>query len=136
MSAILRGDPLVPGRASGPVLALGEPLSLWGGVDPASGVIIEPRHPDHGRSLAGRILAMPAARGSSSSSSILAELLRGGVGPLAILLGERDEILVVGAVVAQELYGISCPVLLLEPSEYRLAAARQTLTIEADGTIA
>ncbi|MBA3234642.1 MAG: DUF126 domain-containing protein, partial [Chloroflexi bacterium] len=60
----------------------------------------------------------------------------GGVGPLAILLGERDEILVVGAVVAQELYGISCPVLLLEPPEYRLAAARPTLTIEADGTIA
>lgn len=135
MSTILRGDPLVPGRASGPVLALGEPLSLWGGVDPASGVIVEPRHPDHGASLAGRILAMPAARGSSSSSSILAELLRGGVGPLAILLGERDEILVVGAVVAQELYGVGCPVLLLDPADYRLAAARQTLTIEADGTI-
>ncbi len=136
MSAILRGDPLVPGRASGPVLALGEPLSLWGGVDPASGVIVEPRHPDHGASLAGRILAMPAARGSSSSSSILAELLRCGVGPLAILLGERDEILVVGAVVAHELYGASCPVLLLDPADYRLAAARQTLTIEPDGTIA
>ncbi len=136
MSATLRGDPLVPGRASGPVLALGEPLSLWGGVDPASGEIIEPRHPDHGRSLAGRILAMPAARGSSSSSSILAELLRAGAGPLAILLGERDEILVVGAVVAQELYGVACPVLLMDPADYRLAAARPTLTIEVDGTIA
>ena len=136
MKAVLRGTLLVPGRVTGPVLALGEPLSLWGGVDPATGTIVEPRHPDHGRSVAGRVLVMPAARGSSSSSSILAELLRGGVGPLAILLGERDEILVVGAVVAHELYGASCPVLLLDgPATYAAVAARSTVTIEEDGTI-
>jgi predicted aconitase with swiveling domain len=117
------------------VLALAEALSLWGGVDPATGSIVEPRHPDHGRSVAGHILAMPAARGSSSSSSILAELLRGGVGPLGIVLGEADEILVVGAVVALELYGASCPVVLLGPEEYRRAAGYRSMTIEIDGTI-
>jgi predicted aconitase with swiveling domain len=127
--------PLVPGRAAGPVLALVEPLSLWGGVDPATGLIVEPRHPDHGRSVAGRILAMPAVRGSSSSSSILAELLRGGIGPLGIVLGEPDEILVVGAVVARELYGVDCPVMLLGSEGYARVAAWTSMTIEADGTI-
>ena len=108
-------DPIAVGRrwwrdaASGPVLALAEPLSFWGGVDPTTGAIIEPRHPDVGRSVAGQVLAMPAVRGSSSSSSILAELLRLGVGPAAILLGERDEILVVGALAAAELYGVDLP---------------------------
>ena len=58
---------------------------------------------------------MPAARGSSSSSSILAELLRLGVGPSAIVLGEPDEILVVGSLAAGELYGAVCPVVLLDP---------------------
>lgn len=131
----LRATPLVPGSAAGPVLALAEPLSLWGGVDPASGLIVEPRHPDVGRSLAGQILVMPGARGSSSSSSILAELLRGGVGPRAIVLGEPDGILVVGAVVAQELYSVSCPVLLLEPPDYAQVARWSFATIDADGAI-
>ena len=118
MTAKLMATVLVPGRASGPVLALAHPLSLWGGVDPASGSIVEPSHPDHGNCIAGRILAMPASRGSSSSSSVLAELLRGGVGPLGIILGEPDEILVVGAIVARELYGTDCPVLLLDRDDY------------------
>ena len=126
---------LVPGRASGPVLALGEPLSLWGGVDPETGRIVEPSHPDHGRSIAGVVLAMPAARGSSSSSSILAELLRVGLGPRAIVLGERDEILVVGSVVARELYGVPCPVVLLDGDEYVRAAACDSLAIDLDGTV-
>ena len=127
--------PLVPGRAAGPVLALAEPLSLWGGVDAETGLIVEPRHPDVGRSVAGRILVMPAVRGSSSSSSVLAELLRGGVGPLAIVLGEPDEILVVGAVVAHELYGVACPVVLVAPDDYALVADLTTLTVESDGSI-
>jgi len=131
----LVATPLVPGRAEGPVLALAEPLSLWGGVDPTSGLIVEPRHPDHGRSVAGHILAMPAVRGSSSSSSVLAELLRAGVGPLGIVLGEPDEILVVGAVVAHELYGADCPVLLLGPEDYARAAGYTSMTIQPDGTI-
>lgn len=131
----LTAAPLVPGRAQGPVLAIAEPLSLWGGVDPASGVIVEPRHPDHGRSVAGHILVMPAARGSSSSSSVLAELLRGRVGPLGIVLGTTDEILVVGAVVARELYGVECPVVLLEPEDYARAAGCTSMTIDVDGTI-
>ena len=124
-----------PGRAAGPVLALAEPLSLWGGVDPVTGVIVEPRHPDVGQSVAGRILAMPAARGSSSSSSILAELLRLGVGPLAIVLGEPDEILVVGSLAAGELYGAVCPVVLLAPDSYEVAATLPSMAIEVDGTI-
>ncbi len=136
MTRDLVGTVLVPGRATGPVLALAEPLSFWGGVDPGTGRIIEARHPDHGRSVAGRILAMPAVRGSSSSSSILAELLRAGLGPRGILLGERDEILVVGAVVARELYGAECPVVLLAPTAYAAVATWASATIEADGTLA
>ncbi len=135
MSPRLAATTLVPGRAAGPVLALSEPLSLWGGVDPASGRIVETRHPDYGRSIAGYILAMPAVRGSSSSSSVLAELLRGGVGPLGIVLGEPDEILVVGSMVARELYDVDCPVLLLGPDDYARAASYASMTIDADGSV-
>jgi uncharacterized protein len=110
----VKGRVLADGSAEGMALVLDEPLSLWGGVDPASGAIIDPRHPQRGASIAGRVLVMPAVRGSSSSSSVLAETVRAGCAPVAVLLGERDLILAVGAAVADELYGQRVPVLLLE----------------------
>nr|PZN31261.1 MAG: aconitase subunit 2 [Actinomycetota bacterium] len=105
---------LVPGTARGPLPALAEPLSFWGGVDPATGEIVEPAHPQYRESVAGRVLVMPHGRGSSSSSSVLAELLRIGSGPAAIVLREPDSILVIGTLVARELYGTGCPVVVTD----------------------
>ena len=107
---------LVGGEAEGEVLTLGAPLSFWGGYDPEEGRIIDVHHPQHGESLAGKILAMTHGRGSSSSSAVLAEALRLGTGPAAIVLGEADPILVTGVLVARMLYGVSCPVLVAEIS--------------------
>lgn len=106
--------PLLAGDASGEILRLDEPLSFWGGVDPATGEIVEKGHPQYGESLAGRILAMPHGRGSSSASSVLAETLRKGHGPSAIVISEPDSILLAGALVAARLYGITCPVVVAE----------------------
>jgi predicted aconitase with swiveling domain len=102
---------LAPGTARAPALVLEEPLSLWGGLDTATGRVSEPRHPQHGAVLTGRIVVMPAARGSSSSASILAEAVRAGTAPAGIVLGEPDLILAIGAAVAQELYGIQLPII-------------------------
>lgn len=113
----MKGRALAPGQAEGRALVLLEPLSFWGGVDPASGEIIDARHPQRGECVVGRVLVMPAVRGSSSSSSILAEVVRAGCAPAAILLGEPDLILAVGAAVAEELYGVSVPVVLLARNE-------------------
>lgn len=103
---------LVPGRAEGPALILESPLSLWGGVDVARGLIVDPTHPQRGESLSGRIVSLPRGRGSSSSSSVLAELLRIGRGPAGLVLAEPDSILVVGSLVARYLYGSECPVVM------------------------
>ena len=104
---------LVPGTAEGRALVLDEPLSFWGGVDPETGDITDVRHPQHGASVTGRILVMPSGRGSSSSSSVLAESIRAGTAPAAIVLGEADPILALGAIVARELYGIVTPVVVV-----------------------
>jgi uncharacterized protein len=114
---------LVAGSAAGLVLALTEPLSFWGGVHEATGVITDTHHPQHGASIAGKILLMPSGRGSSSSSSVLAEVIRGGVGPAAIVLGVRDPIIALGAMVAEALYGRVVPVLVPDAEDYvRLAS--------------
>lgn len=101
---------LVSGRAHGEVVVLDEGLSFWGGYDPVTGRIIDRSHPQHGDTLAGKIVYMPHGRGSSSASSVLAEALRLGTGPAGIVLGEADQILVVGSLVAKLLYGVECPI--------------------------
>jgi predicted aconitase with swiveling domain len=108
---------LAAGVAEGAALRLDEPLSLWGGVDPGSGEIIDARHPQRGSSVSGRVLVMSSVRGSSSSSSVLAEMVRAGSAPAAILLGGPDLILAVGAAVAEELYAIRVPIVQLPEAE-------------------
>lgn len=98
------------GDVEGPALVLSQPLSFWGGIDVETGRIVERSHPDIGRLVTAQVLVMPGGRGSSSSSSILAESLRRGTGPLAIVLAVPDPILTVGALVAASLYGIPCPI--------------------------
>ena len=118
---------MITGRA----LVLTEPLSLWGGMDPASGELIDAHHPQRGANLAGRVVVMPAARGSSSSASVLAEAVRAGTAPVAILIGESDLILAIGSAVAEELYGQHVPVVVVTPEE--LAAIRDGEVIVLDG---
>lgn len=110
------GHVLAPGVGAGEALTLDAPLSFWGGTDRATGVIIDRHHPQHGIGIAGRVLIMDASRGSSSSSSVLAEQIRAGVAPAAILLGSRDAIIALGALAAAELYGIRMPVVLINRS--------------------
>ena len=98
------------GEATAPALVLADPLSFWGGVDVATGAIVDRAHPDAGRVIAGLILVMPGGRGSSSSASVLAEGIRRGTGPAGILLGRPDPILTIGAIVAHTLYGLYCPI--------------------------
>ena len=97
-------------------LVLSEPLSFWGGVDEKTGIIIDIHHPQHGQCITGRVLVMPGGRGSSSSTSVLAELIRNGAGPKEIVLDRPDPIIALGALVAEELYGIVVPVV-VRPNE-------------------
>jgi hypothetical protein len=124
----MSGRLIAPGRARAPALVLDEPLSLWGGLDPATGRVIELRHPQHGATVTGRVLVLPAARGSSSSASVLAEAVRAGTAPAAIVLGEPDLILALGAAVAEELYGVQIPILVLPAND--LAAIRDGATVD------
>lgn len=107
----------MPGRASGPVLRLGAPISFWGGVDPATGRITDPRHPQHDACIAGTVLLIPATVGSSSSSSVLLELIAQDRAPAALVLGAADAILCLGAIVAAAMGWRAPPVYELPASE-------------------
>lgn len=128
---VYEAETLNPGTAEGAALALAEPLSFWGGFDSATGRIIDRWHPQAGACLAGRILLLAAGRGSSSGSSVLAEAIRAGTAPAGLILLARDPILTVGAMVAQELYGIPCPVVLAAGADWPDLLAAPRLAIEA-----
>jgi len=125
---------LVDGTAQGPLLRLAEPISFWGGVDPATARLTDPRHPQHGVSIAGMVLALAATRGSSSSSAIMLELLARGIAPAALLLGEPDAILALGVLVGREMGYQAIPVLAI-PAIEQARLPTGMLRIAAGGTI-
>ena len=124
---------LVPVKANGEVLKLDEPLSFWGGVDPETGEIIDLRHPQGGMSVKGKVLMMPFGRGSSSGSSVIAEGIRSGSGPVGIIMMEADEIIALGSIVAEEIYGKAMPVIVVEKSEYETYSTGDQVAISEDG---
>ena len=71
--------------------------------------IIDRRHPQAGASVAGRMLMMPAGAARARAARRSPRRLRLGNGPAAILMLERDAIVIVGAMVAAELYGLRAP---------------------------
>jgi cis-L-3-hydroxyproline dehydratase len=124
---------ILPGAVTGPVLATDEPLSFWGGVDPATGRIIDVHHPLLGQCLTGRVLVMPSSRGSCTGSGVLLDLVLGGRGPAALVFREVEDVLTLGAVVAAEMFGAVLPVLRLSPEAFEALARAGEARIGAEG---
>lgn len=129
------GRVLVAGDGEGPLLRLTHPISFWGGVDPVRGEIVDPRHPQHGASIAGTVLVIPSAVGSSSSSAIMLELLREGRAPAAVVMGEADAILALGVVVARELGYDPIPVIEAAADAFAGLEDGVRLQVGADGHV-
>jgi uncharacterized protein len=130
---VIKGRTLARGVATGEVVVLEEPLSFWGGVDAREGIVVSEHHPQFGILLSKRVLVMPSGRGSSSSSSVLAEAIRLGTAPAGILLREVDPIIVLGAVVARELYGVELPVVALDEEDHRSLRQGDVVSVDATG---
>ncbi len=128
----LTGFTLLAGALTAPLISLAEPLSFWGGFDAATGLVTDRRHPDAGRCLTGAIVRMTAARGSSSGSSVLAEAIRRGTAPAGFLVRERDAILLLAALVAQDLYAKTCVIVQLDKQGYDALEGVTRVTISAD----
>lgn len=132
----IRGTPLVAGAAAGPVIPAREPLSLWGGLDPATGEIIDRRHPLSGIVVAGKVLSIPFGRGSCSASGVLLEAIAHNVAPAAIVVSTIDPIIGLGAILGEELLGLTVPVLLVREEERILLTNGLEVTIDEQGWIA
>lgn len=111
---------LIPGSTEGEILSSDVPLSFWGGVDPETGIVIDSHHPLVGKSVAGKILAIPSGRGSCTGSGVILQLILNDCAPLALIFGREEMILTIGVLVAQEMFGKSIPVLNVPMSALKL----------------
>lgn len=127
---------IAPGTAQGAVILSDPGLSFWGGVDAATGVVIDAHHPLHGQSLAGRVVLMPSSRGSCTGSGVLLELVLGGHAPAALIFREGEDVLTLGALIAGRLFGQPLPVLRLGADAFAQVAQAPQVQITTTHLIA
>lgn len=137
-TAVSEARSILAGSAEGPVIATTEALSFWGGVDPATGRVIDVHHPLHGTCLTGGVLFMPTSRGSCTGSGVLLDLILTGRAPSALVFCEAEDVLTLGALIAAEMFGKPLPVLRLDAENFaRFSKAVHVrideTAIEADG---
>ncbi len=96
----MQGRTICDGRAEGRALVSPVPIGFLGGVDPDSGVVLEPGHPLQGQSVAGRVLVFPTGKGSTVGSYTVLRLGRSGRGPVAMINAQSEAIVAVGAILA------------------------------------
>ena len=97
----LHGRTVVPGYAEGEALVTREPISGWGGIDPAQGRIIESRHELNGLCFTGKVLVFPSAKGSSGWSSFFQSTRLLGTAPVAMVVTSLSTKSALGAVVTR-----------------------------------
>ena len=95
----LLGRVVREGTAEGTALVSPEPIGFLGGVDPETGVVVEPGHPLEGECVTGRVLAFPTGKGSTVGSYTLYRMSSVGTAPAAILNTEAEAIVAVGAII-------------------------------------
>jgi predicted aconitase with swiveling domain len=122
---------VVPGIARGEVLVTSQPISFWGGVDPASGLINDPRHELFGQSVAGKVLVFPFGKGSSTGSLIMLELARVDKAPAAIVNVRTEPILATGPIVSNHFYDRQIPIISLDENSFRQLETGQIVTVNA-----
>lgn len=127
---------IMGGTAEGRVVATQEALSFWGGVDPATGRVIDVHHPLHGECLTGAVLMMPSSRGSCTGSGVLLDLALTGGAPAALIFCEAEDVLTLGALVAAEMFDRQLPVVRLRPDIFASLSQAKTIRIEASAVVA
>jgi len=132
---VIHARPIVAGAAEGEALVSADALSFWGGYDFTTGTIIDRNHSLAGVCAAGRILAVPFSKGSSTTTAVLLEAVRAGTAPAALLTTGVDSFFALASIAADVMYGKPFPVLALEPAEFARLETGMLLVIERDGTI-
>jgi predicted aconitase/predicted aconitase with swiveling domain len=113
------GKCLINGVATAELLWTDTPLNFWTGLDYTTGKIVDRRHPLHDETVANRIFALPASRGSYGGALAIYELLQNGCAPAGIVVAEDEETIIAGVIIAHLFLKKSIPVLKINPVRFQ-----------------
>ena len=130
-SEIGSGKSIIAGISEGFALVSSEPFSFWGDLDPETGKIINPSNNLFGESIKDKVFVFPRGRGSCATSAILLEAVRCSNAPCAIINVDVEPILALGAIVAQEVYGKTVPMLAVSEDVIRLICSGDYLLVNS-----
>jgi predicted aconitase with swiveling domain len=130
MATILKCRPLVAGHGRGEILSTHQSISFWGGVNPATGLIIDPRHELFDQSINAKVLAFPYGKGSAAAPLVLLELAKQTTAPAAIINIETDPLLVAGPIISKHFYGTAIPVVTMARAAFDRLQTGQAATVD------
>ena len=97
----LQGRAIKFGITEGIALVSPEPIGFLGGLDPETGIVVEPGHPLEGQCVAGRVLVFPTGKGSTVGSYTLYRMAKAATAPVAIINVNSEAIVAVGAIISE-----------------------------------
>jgi len=96
----LKGRRVVGGHAEGEALISRDPVSFYGGVDPETGLVVEPGHAVEGECVTGKVLVFPTGKGSTVGSYVIYRMSKLGTAPAALVNSETEAIIATGCVIS------------------------------------
>lgn len=126
---------LLEGNPTATALVSNVPLSFWGGVEAATGLIQDIHHDLYGENLSGKILCIPYDRGSCSGSGVLIEMVKQGTAPAAILCLEAEAVLALGPLIGEKMYGRGMALRNINKEDYDKLSTGDTLIFKDDSII-
>ena len=87
-------------EVEGEALVSQDPIHFTMDIGPHTGIGIGVGHELHGKSIAGKILVISGAKGGVASSMAIAQLVKDGCGPKALIYSRSNPIMVQGAIMA------------------------------------
>ena len=110
-----------------------EPFGFWQGIDPASGEVINRRHPLLGDNLAGKAFVFTFGRGSTGNPGVFLEAVRNGVAPAAMINVRAEPMITLCSILAEQFYGLQIPVV-DQSVDKNYATVRSGDRLRVDGT--
>ncbi|MHA2501879.1 MAG: aconitase X swivel domain-containing protein [Candidatus Kariarchaeaceae archaeon] len=123
-------------EVEGEAIVTSDPITLLGFVDPTSGKIVEESHELNGQSITGKVFVFPRGVGSTVGPYTLINLVKNGMGPLAIINRESDQGTVAGCSVARipMVYGMNeDPTVVIKTGDHvKITASKNSATLEVN----
>ena len=110
MSNLFRGRGCAKGTVEAEAIVALEPFGFWQGIDPATGEVINRRHPLLGENLKGKAFVFTFGRGSTGNPGIFLEAVRNGVAPAAMINVRAEPMITLCSILAEQFYNLQIPV--------------------------